>query len=528
MGKQRLRVCLLKDGLSEPEQICRTGEDGKVPDEVTVGELRDGLGLQGFIATKQHSIGEPKWWPFVGTAASDDLEALQNSSASALIVVEAEGRCFAFTFGYGCTLLREEVMVRDFGFRVTLNRVNPDDLRCIDTHTFEEMSVSTRRQTSRGASFGAFGIDATRDLMRTLTGKSKDAKLGDIITGSDALSFAVDTTVAGLPQLCRELLSAYDSEDYKQDSRFDFVDKVRPERDKAQIAALDERLLQALTGRQFSRMHLCPPEPLDWGGDIEGFAYTERRNEAARWDLDPQDLVAALGDNLTIERLGKRHVHLRSTSGNRVKSWTAYDCIVFETSLGEDHFALTHGDWFRIQPDFVMRINKQTQKADEPRLPDTKTDQPEEEYNKTVSGDGSQYVLFDRKCPTIDGDKVEVCDLLSIEPKRLVHVKRWSCSGTLSHLFNQGLNSAICLVSDETYRAKAREVLMAQSPAHVDLIPAEKPNPADYEVVFAVAYPQDRNFPQDLPFFTKLNLVNTIAHLDRMGFRASLVQIKQV
>jgi uncharacterized protein (TIGR04141 family) len=530
MSKQALRVYLIKEGYALPEQIAKADDEGNFPPEgVRVHPLRQELGADGFLLLKQHRIGEPKWWSFVSASVVDvALEELQNSSTSAAIVLQAQGRWFAFTFGYGRTLLRDEVVVRDFGFVVALNRTDLDELRSLDSHTFEELSVHTRKQSSRGASFGTFGIDSTQDLMRALTGRSRDAAFGDTITGSDGLAISLDITVPNLRDRCDEFLRAYSSDEYTQDPRCAFIDKVRPVRDPALTSQLDGLLMEALINADATRLHLCPPEPFEWGADFGGFAYSQRRDEETSWELEPLSFAATLRPDPNIDHIRHRYIHVRSAESNRnVKSWSAYNCLVFETQLGDEHYVLTCGDWYRIQPDFVARVNEQAAAAVAvaPALPDTTEDEHEGVYNSRVSGE--DFILLDCRCPTIDGSQVEVCDLLASQHNQLIHVKRWSSSATLSHLFRQGSNSGECLMSDPSYRQQVRARLADIDPALIDRIPAEDLDPADWEVVFAVAYPAHRQFPADLPFFTKLNLTNTAQHLRRLRFRVSLVRINQ-
>jgi len=531
VGKQPLRVYLLKDGYRTPEEVLRPDKAGGLPPQVHVEDLASAPAREGFVATKQHSTGEPGWWKFVAATMDAEVKALETSSASAVVVLPAGGSWFAVTFGYGRNMVRDEAIVRDFGFKVVLNRVEPDDLRSLDAHAFEEMSVHTRKSTSRGATLGAFGIDSTHDMMRAITGKSRDPDLGDMIAGSDALAVALDTTAAHLPHHCARFLSAYKSDDYKQDPRWAFIDKVRVERDPARTAELDAQLVTALHDRDFARLHLCPPEPFDWGGDFGGFTYNRYPNAECRWELDGDLLVDAMGDRLDAAVLTKMRAYARShSSGDCVKGWPVYDCIVFEEALGPDNYVLTCGTWYRIEPDFVARVNEQAEALlrTTPSLPDATGERDEGGYNRGVAAAGSDYVLLDCKCPTIDGDSVEVCDLLSPTDRQLIHVKWWDASATLSHLFRQGANSAECLMSDDSYRAAARAKIAAERPDAVNAIPAQALDPTGYTVVFAVVYPSHRTFPSELPFFTKLNLVRTARELRRLRFDVSLVRIMQI
>ncbi|MEA2231579.1 MAG: hypothetical protein QOD83_1395 [Solirubrobacteraceae bacterium] len=103
--------------------------------------------------------------------AEDDLDDLFNASTSAALLVEADERLFALTFGHGRHLLEPEAIEQDFGLKVVLNTVEPTQLKSVDARTIDELTVHTRRDVSRDSSFSAFGLDPTRDLLRAPNAK---------------------------------------------------------------------------------------------------------------------------------------------------------------------------------------------------------------------------------------------------------------------------------------------------------------------------------------------------------------------
>lgn len=54
-----------------------------------------------------------------------------------------------------------------------------------------------------------------------------------------------------------------------------------------------------------------------------------------------------------------------------------------------------------------------------------------------------------------------------------------------------------------------------------------KPNPSDYEIVFAFIDESTKQLPESLPFFTKLNFMQTTRALNLLGFNVSKLKIKK-
>src|SRR5205823_3272284 len=99
------------------------------------------------------------------------------ASSSAVLLVEAKSRLFAVTFGQGRYMVQDEALERDFGLRVVLNTVAPDQLKSVDAKTIEDTTVHTRRDVSHESALSAFGFDISRDLLRAVTGTPVDETL---------------------------------------------------------------------------------------------------------------------------------------------------------------------------------------------------------------------------------------------------------------------------------------------------------------------------------------------------------------
>lgn len=518
-----LRVMLIKTGMTDPRVIFNDF------DKLKHVSLVAAVPFKGLFAWREQRTNEPSWLAFVRPHLDGSVDNMKNASTAAVLLIEAEGRHFAFTFGHGRNLLNIEAYERDFGLKVALNTIDPNKLRSVDCRNFEELTIQTRRQTSRATTLDSFAVNATQDLLRQVVGEPTDGSFAKRLAGSDGLMFATPIALPDLGTKCKELLAAYESKEY-QKRGFAFIDHLRREREPATITVLDDRLVEALASNTFDGMHMAPPEPIDMQ-DVDKFVYSASKKAATYDELEPRDLVNELGGaaNVTPEALKERKVGVRyDTSGHSDLRWSAYSTLVFETDYNHSHYVLTCGEWFEVQKSFVKTVAdrvKELAAAATLKLPDAGPGESEGTYNKSVQK-ATNLILLDKKCSRTMGSEIEVCDLFSPQ-KQFIHVKRKTRSATLSHLFSQGVISADCFLSDEQYRKEVK-ALVAETDAQLAAsIEDDRPKTSDYEVVYVILAKANENWPLSLPFFSQLNLVNAADHLSRMQYKVSLVHVKQ-
>ncbi|MBS1887124.1 MAG: TIGR04141 family sporadically distributed protein [Actinobacteria bacterium] len=378
----------------------------------------------------------PDWTRFLDPHTTVDLKsALATASASAVLVSEAEGRLFAVTWGQGRHLLESDAFEQDFGLKVVLNTVAPDQLKSVDAKTIDETTVHTRRDVSRDSPLTTFELDPSRDLLRAVTGTPSDQTLAHRLTGADSLGIVTREQVPDLPKLGARLLKAYASETYKEN--FDFVDYLRPVKSQSVKEELDARLLDVLAGREIDDVHLAAPEVLDWL-DVDGFRYRTGGDDAEKTQ-DPRISVYldARTEDPTFEDLKRDHlIAVRATDGGPGESWPIYRCIVYQVELDEYLYVLSGGAWFRVDRSYRDKIEREVRELNQYEdLPSADLETSEDAYNqKAAIALGA--LCLDRKLVYDGGPgKMELCDLLTDEG-RFVHFKlrgSSSTSATFSH-----------------------------------------------------------------------------------------------
>lgn len=528
---QTLRVYLIKPEYTDFSEIIKVEDKLKLKPN----PLKGSLPFSGKFYLQSPHESPIKWRDFVNQGLQEELEPFKNVSTSALLLIKTEEHIFAFTFGYGRNLLKPEVFERDFGLKVVLNTVDSENLRSIDAHTFEQLSLHTRKQTSRGSTIDAFGINVQQDFLRAVTGKPREVAFAKRVAGSDSLAIALPIEFTGLGKKCKEMLEAYQSTAYR-DNGFEFFDNLNRIRDQVKIYKLNDILLTKLRSRDTARMHLSPPEPIDQF-EREKFTYSHERPQKEHEELEIDEFAATLNgkheSSLTL--LKKTEVGLLYSQSERShKKWSVYDCINFEYEEGEHLYVLSNGNWFEVKKNFAdgiaQKIQHLTAKALD--LPPAQIECDKKFHESNYNRDTAQK----KKCAFLDEANkrikigrghsiIEICDFFTPE-KQFVHVKVETKSSRLSHLFAQGFVSAETFFFDENFRKLVREKIAASNQACLaQSVCLEKPKPSDYEVAYAIIKKAENNWPLSLPFFSQLSLSNAADRLERLGFKVSLTRI---
>jgi uncharacterized protein (TIGR04141 family) len=470
----------------------------------------------------------PSWVSYLEPHVRGGLSNLYSASSGVVLVIEAAGRVFAITLGQGRHLLNTEAFESDFGLKVVLNAVMPNQLKSVDAKTVEENTLHTRRELSQSAAFSAFGLDVSRDLLRAVTGRPQDDSLGPWLTGSDTLGMPTRCAVPELPKLAERLLEVYESETYKE--HFEFIDFLRPEKSPAVISDLEETLLEALGRENLVDVHLAAPEPLDWS-DMDGFRFSTQSSGTAT-DSDPRIttyLATKSATGVSAEALRSDKMFAISASTTFVQaSWPVFRCIVYQVELDGQLYVLSGGDWFRVNVAFKDRVyddvSRLTTRMD--GLPEADSGTSEDAYNSKAAI-ALDALCLDKKLIYDEGpDKMEICDILT-RSGGFVHVKHGGSSSTLSHLFQQGINSAERLLQDTDFRRSARELVARENAEFADIIPEASPRAGDHEVTFVVITRSSRATPLTLPFFSVVSLRAAVLRLRAMGFRVSIAAVSE-
>jgi uncharacterized protein (TIGR04141 family) len=326
--------------------------------------------------------------------------------------------------------------------------------------------------------------------------------------------------------LLERVIGAHGANDYKRD--FGFIDFIESVRDAELQTALDADLVAAVRGEVNSDVYLAPPEIVDYE-DVRGFLFQGEHIGQEHVELDIRDFRNTLEEaDISIETLHGRSVRVISeATGNEMKHWSIYKCLVHETTIGGQPYLLSEGEWFAVDAKFVDRVNRGI--ADIPivdlGLPAAHFGEKEATWNARAAL-ACDLALLDTREVRFGGTDIEISDLMSVRGE-LIHVKRKTQSATLSHLVNQGRVSAEALKVDPSVRALAAARLDELGRgAEAALFRVSPFSPAAYTVVYAVIAKNATELPGKLPFFSRLNLWHASRFLtSTLDYRVAFVGI---
>jgi uncharacterized protein (TIGR04141 family) len=500
-------------------------EDNALDSEITLQAypIRIGTKEVGTLYARQTPILPPAWIKLFAGAVDRDVK-LKNTSVAAVFLIRTGGRLFALAFGQGRHLLREGVCEERFGLRVTLNSVDPRFLRAVDVSTLESNPFHAKRQASRAAPLGQFGLNLDQDILRAVTGRPTDESRGSQMTGIDSLSVRVRVDLESLRALLKRYLEISEETGYQ--STFPWVDHISEVRDATTKQMLFDRLVDLLNSQTVETAWAAIPEVIDWT-TFDSFRIGSRGDDRPNDDITLEGLLAALRkDGITLEALRKKRVFC-ITNGNPhpTHTWSFLQCLTAELRIPAGLHILNASTWYRVSDDFVRQVDTDVDAIESSSSPlPTWGDERENEYNRRISrASRGSMALMD--CVMIShagmASPIEFCDLYT-DDRRLIHVKRYGQSSILSHLFMQGMVSADCLLSDAKFRNALNEKLPA---THVLTNPEDRPNPDNFEVAFAIG--SNEMGPLRLPFFSRVTLKNVARSLKQsLGYRVTLSKIR--
>ena len=458
----------------------------------------------GTLYVKPSNPHQPEWLrEFFGrTVDPAALPLLLNSTSAAVLLVTVSKKRFAVAFGHGRYMLNPIAIEPRFGLRTALNGVDVDQIRSVDRKTLDAVSMYTREQASRESSFNAFDMNVQRDLLRSITGRMLDENLGLTVTGKDAFLIRSRVTLHTLLPQLEEWHNLSQQDTYRE--RFPWIDNIAEISDKATRDRLDDRLVDMLHRDDTARIWLAPPEIMSWD-NVDGFKFRTPKADV----VTELDLRSYFEDEhrpqteVTITHLRRDKVFARSNKNDAdIDRWRVYQCIHADIDDGSDRFILDEGQWYQIDPDYAAELAdfRDSLSRTAISLPDY-DDDDEAKYNDRAAKH-SQLRLMDkdlvRGIETEGRSRIEVCDLLHTEGA-FIHVKRYSGSSTLSHLFSQGAVAADNMRFNPEFQKKVAE----KYPTII--LSNGRFDAAQHEIAYAIVAKPGNNDVQ-LPFFSLVNL----------------------
>lgn len=479
-------------------------------------------GARMFLANNRGK--EPWWGDYFGV--NNDLLQRQEG---ALVFLHIDNRWVVLSFGMSFHKLSDTSYEYNFGLITTLNMLDPEKIKSADIMKPED-AKRQRIQSPIATNLNVFNIEHNESIMRGLTGAVKDEykKLFNNVTGFTSLKVSLKVNSSQLNSLCKKLLDIYNKEDYKK--TFPEINNISPVKDPKVIADLNAELLKAFKDAP-KELVLTIPEIIDYNQ-----SFTISYTGVGKSDLEFDDVYIAGYREYLIEKnneeindieVFKNHkLIFKNENNTEIKRYSVYRCFLFECQIKGKTYHLNEGEWYLINSDYIKKLaedldpiflekHKYLIDCDQKR---------EDSYNTNISENNNKVICLDKK--NISPNKqyaIEPCDLIVIneeEVLEMMHVKISTRSASLSHLFNQGINSMESLRLIEQSRKKLKK-LVHQNTEMETLIDSNT-----YTVTYGIITAKDDKKSDALPIFSRISLHRIVKSFKLMGIPCRVFLIK--
>ncbi|MDU6606278.1 MAG: TIGR04141 family sporadically distributed protein [Streptococcus salivarius] len=535
MKTRPFSIYLLKDGYNANNSL---KQDHGLQSNFHAQSLPAGSSL--FISDKIETI--PWWVDYFNISGN-----ITQKNKGALIFLPVKGRVFALCFGHVYHNLLDVSYEYDFGLRVTLNSLDPKELKSAD---IVDPGAARRKRTQLPITndLTYLDFDSNSEILKSLTGKVKEehSKLFSNATGSASLKVGLKTAPEKLNEICEKLIDLYISDDYLE--AFPNIQKISPEKDPARVKELDNFLLESFK-RKDENLELAIPDIVDYRDNIYCTFKGIHKTLHIYSDINIENLYDYIGDklgNITLDDLKKLSMDLCNTEGLTTHSFSVYRCMIFDKTINNgDQTNIYHmcdGDWYKVDADYLQELSDYINgKCIPSPLPDYDHDivsanqtrsYSEAQYNSAIPVLLNEFICLDQTDISPDGySQIEPCDLITYENNLCVfyHIKISSRSSQLSHLFNQGSNSIELLLSEPQCSVKLLHLVNQKGSAPLTQSLQKGITQKAFKVIYGVITRKPQALASDnLPLFSKISLRRNFKFLELMRTDCKLTFINDV
>lgn len=512
--KNKLTIYLIKQEINDFEEI------------ISVYDSKDEIDCDTNVYLKYSTSKKPQWISnFYRNIIDTDKLFVASASSVLLKRINLENnqkRIFAIVMGYGKSMLNDGVIEERFGLKVCLNSINHNSLRRISKKNIGGNQKMSNIQLPLKSTIDGFGVDVNCDLINNMTGIASDVFKGGI-SGSDSFICNDEVDINNIGEFLEKTFAQYISEHYKE--YFGWIDKIKDVKDSVEISRLNENLIENINNKS-GLFWMATPEIVDWT-DIDGFKYNANDIDD---DIDMQRVLSSFRHPLTsVSQLKSKYIDvISSNNGTIIRRWQSYKCIYGECVLDGKTYCINDGKWYCINELFVKKINESYAKTPISQIVFTERTSKHKSENQYIedfaSKNSDEFLVMDKKNIKHGGGQssVELCDLITTS-QELIHIKPYSGSSTLSHLFNQGVISAELIISDKEFCEKANKKIAEQKNSDSFKIK----NESEIKVTYAIISKNEEKLPR-IPFFSKVAFNNAQMRLKQIGVNVSLINIHDI
>lgn len=518
MAKSRsFSIYLLKQAFSAENAL----KDGHGLEKINEDNTNLPLNSVMYIADRP---GNTPWWKSYW-GINRNLHQTQKGS---LVFLPVDDRWIVLTFGMTHHQLKDNSYEYDFGLRTTLNALDPNKIKSTDILQ-PENAKRQRIQTPVASTLNLFDFKQDESIIKKLTGavKPEYSELFKNATGGSSLRISSKFQANEITNLCRSLIEIYNRDDYRES--FPDIQNIVPVKDPDRINILNQKLLEAFTDEPVDLV-LSIPEIIDYSN-----SFKIKFTGVGRSNTEYDDVyIGAYREylqehNVEVDNIDLFHQHkmrIVDENGDKKEEYNIYKCFLFDCEIEGENYHLCEGEWYFIQTDYIQKLSDSLNPyfIGNHALLHVCNTVREDDYNTSVKDANADTVIcLDKKNIAPQGQRqIEPCDLISIldDKIHLIHIKISTRSASLSHLFNQGVNSVELLRMEDEAKNKLK-VLVNNDPNLSPLIDSESFT-VIYGIITKKANSNPNNRSKNLPIFSRISLLRAVNSLKMMNIPCSI------
>lgn len=481
--------------------------------------------------------GPPPWMRRL-SSRFPSVELVNRRSVAATLFVNVGDAVLVITYSHGWMLLDDAKFESDFGLRVAINALDPEKLKRMERSNLGD-ALQGVSQSPFQRDFRSFGIEDALDLVKKLSGAAQESSDLDTITGARSLKITGDYSIDDVIGMSGDIIELFKSDTY-QSTPFKIIDSVRPVTDGTLRGKLFDLAVDSIRSNE-ERFELALPSNAEAEGVSFRFSGPGLRRSFP--DLLLRHYVDAMGSNLasiTSETLNNHKIISDFDDDRPSLIWSLKKALLGSISLDGQRYAVNDGQWYRVDNSFKDAVETRYSEVvcdwDVPKpsaikkIYDSKNNgklEREEDYNQRIAVELGLILLDQTEVtvPDVTHSGFEPCDLLDVENKRFIHVKKSSRrSNILSHFFKQGSNSAQQFRKvDATWPQLATIVRSLGYDTDAEKIEKNIGSPVHgWTVEYWIADAPRKNGMFNIPFFSKISLRDEVDELRAMQFQVKL------
>ncbi|MFG5379990.1 DUF6119 family protein [Yoonia sp. R2-816] len=537
MPKTTFTLFLAKEVIEDFREYLTENAQTQLASPATQFVPVEDFGERAHVVVFRGQSSPPQWLTRL-SRTFDGVRTFDTQSGAAIILFEMNERVFAVTFSHGWMFLDEDKFEADFGLRVAINALDQTKLKRLERANLGD-ALRGVSQSPFQRNFQSFGIDDVLDLVRKISGTTRDGAGPDAMTGSRSLKITGEYEITDIPGVTGELTELFDSWAYRN-TAFRIIDFVQPISDGPLIRTLNELAVERIKNLH-DNFELGLPSNSEAEGVSFKFAGPGLRNSFP--DLMLRHYTASLGaqlEELSIEMINNHKIISIFDDNRPSLKWPIRKALVGSVDLDGARYAINEGAWFRIDDQFRLSVEEAFQRIirawdgmrPEPPMSifdaqGNGTIEREEVYNARLA-EQFGFGLLDQQSitiPNVARSGFEPCDLIDIQGRRFIHVKKSSRrSNILSHFFKQGSNSA--QMFKKIPAVWTQQVTLLRDLGYEELadrLQIEIENGLErWTVEFWIVDSPRTTGEFNIPFFSKISLRDEIQSLNAMDYEVSL------